>query len=59
MSTIITLLGIAGFIAAIWLALVPALILGELRRQGAARSADALKIITLLVAIQQGFPPTR
>lgn len=54
MSTIIS---IAGITAAIWLALIPVLILAEIKRQGAARNADALKIITLLVNLQAGTAP--
>ncbi|HOR97073.1 MAG TPA: hypothetical protein PLZ74_01730 [Kiritimatiellia bacterium] len=57
MGTLILLLG--AFISA-WLAFVPCKILLEIRRQGAAREAEALRVVALLVSIDSrlaGSPP--
>lgn len=45
---IIALLWIAGIVGTLWLVLVPALILRELKRQGKARAAEAQQIIARL-----------
>lgn len=52
-----TLLGIAAFIGGVWLTIVPVLILNEIKRQGSAREAEALRITALLRVIARGDKP--
>lgn len=54
---IATMLGLAGIIGAVWLAVVPVQILNEIRRQGAAREAEAVRITALLQMIARGDRP--
>ncbi len=56
MSTLITMAWIIGIIWSVWVALLPWHILCELKRQGAAREAEALKIISLLARIAGSVP---
>ena len=49
-----TLLGLIGVIGAVWLAIIPVQILNEIKRQGAAREAEAVRITALLRIIASG-----
>ncbi len=54
---IATMLGLAGIIGAVWLAVIPVQILNEIKRQGAAREAEAVRITALLRVIARGEKP--
>ena len=51
---IATMLGLAGMIGAVWLMIIPVQILNEIKRQGAAREAEAVRITALLRMIASG-----
>lgn len=51
---ITTMLGLAGMIGAVWLMIIPVQILNEIKRQGAAREAEAVRITALLRIIASG-----
>ncbi len=52
-----TMLWICGVAGSVWLAFVPWQILNEIRRQGAAREAEAVRITALLQMIARGDRP--
>lgn len=45
---IVTMLGLVGVIGAVWLMIIPVQILNEIKRQGAAREAESVRITALL-----------
>ncbi len=52
-----TLFGLVALIGGVWLTIVPVLILNEIKRQGAAREAEAMRITALLRVIARGDKP--
>lgn len=63
MEALTTLFGLAALIGGVWLMIIPVQILNEIKRQGAAREAEAVRITALLRIIAHGdkassFPAT-
>lgn len=48
MEALTTLFGLAALIGGVWLMIIPVQILNEIKRQGAAREAEAVRITALL-----------
>ncbi len=54
MEALTTLFGLAALIGGVWLMIIPVQILNEIKRQGAAREAEAVRITALLRMIASG-----
>lgn len=57
MEALTTLFGLAALIGGVWLMIIPVQILNEIKRQGAAREAEAVRIAALLRVIARGDKP--